>query len=226
MRPDSWRFLPVRRRRAARTQSRRQFAKSYPSFEVLESRLVLAAIQDWSIRGAGGGGALFEPSINPTNPSEIYIASDMGQIFHTTNGGALWDSIDHRQLEASDNSKVEFTVNTQILYTVDYSSGGDVVRPTKSTDGGATWTPTADPTSGGAITLLGDYNNPNRLLVSDYSELFISTDGGANFSLVFSTADSAGVHIAGAFFDANNIYVGTNQGVLVSTNGGTSFSVA
>lgn len=185
-----------------------------------------AAIQDWSIRGAGGGGALFEPSINPTNPSEIYIASDMGQIFHTTDGGALWDTIDHRQLESSDNSKVEFTINSQILYTVDYSSGGDVVRPTKSVDGGATWTPTTDPTSGGVITLLADYNNPTRLLVSDYSRLFISTDGGANFTLVFSTGDSAGLHVAGAFFDGSNIYVGTNQGVLVSSNGGASFGAA
>jgi photosystem II stability/assembly factor-like uncharacterized protein len=204
----------------------KQLARTSRAFEALEVRLVRSAIQDWTIRGAGGGGALFEPSINPTDPSEIYIASDMGQIFHTTSGGALWDTIDHRQLESSDNSKVEFTINPQILYTVDYSSGGDVVRPTKSTDGGATWTPTADPTSGGVITLLADYNNANRLLVSDYSRLFISADGGTTFTQVFSTTDSAGLHVAGAFFDGGNIYVGTNQGVLVSTNGGASFSVA
>jgi photosystem II stability/assembly factor-like uncharacterized protein len=204
----------------------KRFASLGRSFEVLETRLVRSAIQDWSIRGAGGGGALFEPSINPTNPSEVYIASDMGQIFHTTSGGALWDTIDHRQLESSDNSKVDFTINPQILYTVDYSSGGDVIRPTKSIDGGTTWTPTADPTSGGVITLLADYNNPNRLLVSDYSQLFISTDGGTTFTQVFSTNDSAGLHVAGAFFDGSSIYVGTNQGVLVSSNGGASFAMA
>jgi len=220
-------FLSAHRRPLlSKRAASKRFARSRRSFEALEARLVRAAIQDWSIRGAGGGGALFEPSINPTNPSEIYIASDMGQIFHTTDGGKLWDAIDHQQVESGDNSKVEFTINPQILYTVDYASGGDDVRPTKSTDGGTTWTPTTDPTSGGVITLLADYNNPNRLLVSDYSHLFISTNGGTTFSQVFSTSDSAGVHVAGAFFDGSNIYVGTNQGVLVSSNGGTSFSTA
>src|SRR5262245_34788596 len=92
------------RKQSAHVGSKRA-ARARRSFESLEARLVRAAIQDWSIRGAGGGGSLFEPSINPTNPSEVYIASDMGQIFHTTSGGALWDTIDHRQLESSDNSK-------------------------------------------------------------------------------------------------------------------------
>jgi photosystem II stability/assembly factor-like uncharacterized protein len=157
----------------------------------------------------------------------MYIASDMGQIFHTTNDGALWDTVDFRQVYGGHNAKVQFTVNPQILYTLDYASGGDVVQPTKSIDSGLNWTPiTADPTSGGAITLAADYNNPSRLLVSDYSHLFISTDGGATFAQRFSTADTAGLHIAGELFDGNNIYVGTNQGVLVSTNGGASFSVA
>ncbi len=195
-------------------------------FESLEPRLAFTAIQDWQIRGAGGGGALFSPSFNPTNPNDIYIASDMGQIFHTTNDGTLWDTVDFRQVYGGHNAKVQFTSNPQILYTIDYSNGGDVVQPTKSTDGGANWNPVADPTDGGAITLVADYNNPNRLIVSDYSHLFVSTDGGATFNQRFSTADGAGLHIGGAFFDGNNIYVGTNQGVLVSSNGGTSFSVA
>ncbi|MBI2826335.1 MAG: hypothetical protein HYX69_16760 [Planctomycetia bacterium] len=186
---------------------------------------MLTAIQDWSIRGAGGGGALFSPSLNPANPNEMYIASDMGQVFHTTNEGALWDTVDHRELRGSNNAKVQFTVNPQILYALDYTD--DLVRPTKSTDGGATWTPiAADPTFGEAFTLVADYNNANRLIVSDYSGLFISTDGGATFAQRFSTTDGAGVHVAGALFDGNNIYVGTNQGVLVSTNGGVSFGVA
>ena len=202
-------------------------ANAAHSFESLEQRLALTAIQDWQIRGVGGGGALFSPSINPVNSNEIYIASDMGQVFHSTNEGALWETVDHRELHGSQNSKVQFTVNPQILYGVDYASGGDVVRPTKSTDGGVNWNPiAADPTFGEVITLAADYNNPNRLLVSDYSRLFISTDGGVTFAQRFSTADGAGIHVGGALFDGNNIYVGTNQGLLVSTNGGASFSVA
>lgn len=196
-------------------------------FEHLEPRLAMAAIQDWFERGVGGGGALFSPSINPANSNEMYIASDMGQVFHTTNEGVNWQSVDFREIQGSNNSKMQYTVNPQILYSLDYSTGGDFIRPTKSTDGGATWTPlAADPTGAEAYTVVADYNNPNRLIVSDYNRIWISTDGGASFQQRFSTSNGAGAHIGGAFFDGNNIYIGTNQGLLVSTNGGASFSVA
>ena len=186
----------------------------------------MAAIQQWFERGAGGGGALFSPTINPLNSNEMYIASDMGQVFHTTNEGVNWESVDFREIQGSTNSKVQFTNNPQILYALDYSTGGDFIRPTKSTDGGATWTPlAADPTFAEAFSIVADYNNPNRIIVSDYSTIWISTNGGTSFQQRYTTGDGGGAHIAGAFFDGNNIYIGTNQGVLVSTNGGTSFSI-
>lgn len=215
----------ARRQQAPEQQSLLSLRVRRCLFEPLEARLVMAAIQEWQVRGVGGGGALFSPSINPTNPSEMYIASDMGQVFHTTSEGAAWETLDHREMHGSHSSKMQFTVNPQILYSLDYTN--DLVRPTKSIDGGANWTPLAgDPTGGEVYTLAADYNNSSRLLVSDYSRLFLSTNGGTNFTQRFSTADANGLHIAGVLFDGNNIYVGTNQGVLVSTNGGTSFSVA
>ncbi|MGE3777907.1 MAG: WD40/YVTN/BNR-like repeat-containing protein, partial [Pirellulaceae bacterium] len=202
-------------------------ARRRGALEQLEPRLAMAAIQDWQPRGAGGGGALFSPSINPSNPSEIYIASDMGQVFHTTDAGTDWDTVDHRELHGSNNARVHFTVDPALRYALDYAQGGDVVRPARSTDGGHTWTPlSADPTSGEAISLLVDYRNPQRLLISDYRRLWISTDGGATFQLRFSTSASDGLHLGGAFFDGNAIFVGTNQGVLVSTNNDGSFQVA
>ena len=156
----------------------------------------------------------------------MYIASDMGQVFHTTNEGANWESVDFREIQGSNNSKMLYTVNPQVLYSLDYSTGGDFIRPTKSIDGGATWTPiAADPTNAEAYTIVADYSNPNRIIVSDYSTIWISTNGGTSFQQRYTTSDGSGAHIAGAFFDGNNIYIGTNQGVLVSTNGGTSFSI-
>ena len=197
-------------------------------FERLEPKRLLAAIQTWQVRGAGGGGASYSPSFNPANPQEIFLASDMGQLFHTTSDGAAWDTVDFRQIYGGPNSAVEFTSNPQIDYSVDYASGGDDVAPSKSTDGGVTWSPlAADPTGGSTYTVAADYHNPNRILVSDYSQLWISTDGGADFAARFSTSDSNGLLVAGAFFDGNNIDVGTNQGLLISTDGGaTNFTVA
>ena len=125
--------------------------------------LALSAVQNWQVAGAGGGGSLYSPSINPTNPQEIYIASDMGQIFHTTTGGTAWSTVDFNQIYGGPDSQVQFTSTSQILYAIDYASGGDDVTPAKSSDGGAAWLPlAADPSDGGAITLVADYNNPNR----------------------------------------------------------------
>lgn len=173
----------------------------------------------WEPRGPGGGGALFAPSFSPHNPNEIYISCDMSEVFHSTNLGQSWELTDFRKIQGNRESKVRFTNNPSILYALDYT--GDLTRPSKSTDGGATWNRlSADPTSGESFSLFVDPNSASKLIVSDYSHLYLSTDGGATFNLKFSTSSGNGCFVAGAFFDGNNIYAGTNLGLLVSTNGG------
>jgi len=49
-------------------------------------------------RGPGGGGAFFGPSINPFNPDEMWIGSDMSDLFHSTDFGRTWDTVDFRVL--------------------------------------------------------------------------------------------------------------------------------
>ncbi|MBX7103468.1 MAG: hypothetical protein K1X57_05280 [Gemmataceae bacterium] len=193
----------------------------------LESRIVPAAPTSWSPRGSGGGGALYSPSIGWTNSSEYTIASDMSQLFRSTNAGAQWSEVNHTEIQGNHYAKVNFTNDPLIRFCLDYTvvGGLDLIRPSKSTDGGATWTPlVADPTGGGAFNLFADPQNPSRLIVSDYTTVWLSTDGGASFVQKFSTADTnTGLHLAGAFFDGSNIYVGTNKGLYVSANGGSSF---
>jgi Viral BACON domain/Putative binding domain, N-terminal len=177
----------------------------------------------WASRGPGGGGALFAPSFSPHNPNEIYLACDMSEVFHSTDLGASWETVDFRQIQGNRQSLVRFTNDPAIMYTLDYSF--DQTTPTKSTDGGATWQPIAtEPTDGGAYSLFADPNNANNLLVSDYTNLYFSSNGGASFSSKF--ADSNGCYVAGAFFDGANMYVGTSSGLLVSTNGGSTFALS
>ena len=173
----------------------------------------------WQPRGPGGGGALFAPSFSPHNPNEFYIACDMSEVFHTTNLGASWEVFDFRQIQGSRESQIRFTNNPSILYALDYT--GDLVRPSKSTNGGLTWNRLSnDPTFGEGYSLFADPNSANKLIVSDYSHLYLSIDGGNTFATKFSTSSANGCFVAGAFFDGGTIYAATNLGLLVSNNGG------
>ena len=199
-------------------------------FSILVAQTVPAAPpSQWVAKGPGGGGALFAPTFSPHNPNEIYISCDMSEVFHSVNLGASWDVVSFKQIQGGRESQVRFTSSPSILYALDYTSigGADSVTPSKSTDGGASWQRLAnDPTGGEAFTLFADGNSATKLVVSDYSRVFLSTDGGSTFAQKFSTASGNGCFVAGAFFDGSNIYLGTNLGVLVSTNGGSTFALS
>ncbi len=198
--------------------------------ELLESRELLSAVTAFEARGIGGGGAMFGPSISPFNPDEIYVASDLSSLLHTTTRGASWEVADFRQIQGGPEERISFTSDPNILYGLDSGSRNaqDVLAPVKSVDGGKTWTRlVGDPTDASAVTVLGDFTNPNRVLVTNYGTLFVSLDGGATFASKYVGADSnSGIHLAGAFFDGADIYIGTNDGLLVSHDGGESFSIA
>jgi hypothetical protein len=182
---------------------------------------------EWLSRGPGGGGALFAPSFSPHNPNEIYISCDMSELFRSTNLGQSWSMLSFRQIQGNRGSQVRFTNDPLIVYTLDYTNiaGADLVTPSKSTDGGATWQRmSADPTGGEAYSLYVDPNNANNLIVSNYSNIYFSSNGGTSFQQKFTNA--AGCYVAGAFFDGANIFVGTSAGLVFSINGGTTFTTA
>lgn len=198
--------------------------------ERLEERSMLAAPQVFEPRGAGGGGALFAPSFSPFNANDLYVASDMGQIFHTTNLGQSWETLTFLEIQGNTGANVQFTNDPNVRYSLDYTSLlSNAVTPSKSTDGGLTWTRLAgDPTGGSAVSMFADPADQNRVIVTDFRRLYFSNNGGVSFGAAkYTTSDmTAGLHIAGVFFDGTNIYVGTNKGLLVSSNGGSSFSIA
>ena len=204
--------------------------RSRVGFEPLEDRMLLAGAPiSWESRGAGGGGALFGPQINPANPADIYITSDMSQEFHTRDGGATWGPIDFHQLQTDAATTIQFTEVPGLLYARDAGALDPyTTHPAKSVDGGQTWTLLPnDPTSGDTYQVLADPANHNHLLVSSYDTLYASSDGGTTWAQAFQTTDeNVGLFIAGAFFDGQNIYVGTSKGLVVSADAGATFSVS
>jgi len=168
-------------------------------------------------RGPGGGGAFFGPSINPFNPDDLWIGSDMSDLFHSQDFGATWETVDFRTLLGGNApGRMEFTSHPLVRYALN----GDV--PSRSNDGGLTWTSIPpDPWSQSVYCLYADPLSTNRLLVSDYTTLKISTNSGGTYADCYTAPD---LLIAGAFWDGPRIYVGTRPGLVVSTNGGASFA--
>ncbi|MEO8086076.1 MAG: T9SS type A sorting domain-containing protein [Bacteroidota bacterium] len=175
-------------------------------------------------RGVGGGGALFSPSINPANEDEYFVSCDMSELFHSSDYGLNYDVVDFRKLQGGHNTKMVFTSNANIRYTIDYT--GDLAFPVKSTDGGQTWNslPGNPDVYEETFSIFADYNNPGRVIISYYGTIYLSNDGGNSFADIHDALNNgAGVIVGGVFFDGQNIYIGTNDGLLVSSNGGNTF---
>lgn len=83
----------------------------------------------WGFVGAGGGGAMFNPTVSPHNPKDAFVSCDMGGSFVTHDGGESWRMFNL-------HSMVQFYVfdpnNSNTIYT---SSLGLF----KSVDKGNTW---------------------------------------------------------------------------------------
>jgi photosystem II stability/assembly factor-like uncharacterized protein len=191
------------------------------------SAITFAQPTTWNSRGIGGGGALFSPSINPANSNEYYVACDMSELFHTTDFGQTYSQVHFSQFMGGHHSKVCYTVTPGLLYSVSYVN--DIATPVKSIDNGVSWTLlTGNPDPATDIeTIDVDYNNPTRIVISYYGEIYFSGNGGTTFTLIHSALNNgAGNVVGGTFFDNTNIYIGTNDGVLVSTNAGVTWATA
>jgi hypothetical protein len=177
----------------------------------------------WQSRGIGGGGAFFVPEISPVG-DQIYMSTDMGSVFFTSNFGASWRTIDFRVLMGGSSAQVRFTSDPLILYAI--APVAEVGVPFISRDGGATFKQLSDEDTTNLIYIQVDPNRADRLLVGNDNDLFFSGDSGASFQKVHTAADSgSGLILAGAFWDGSTIYVGTNDGILLSTNDGKSFAL-
>ncbi len=190
---------------------------------------LIAQPASWSPRGVGGGGAFFSPSINPGNNNEYYIASDMSEVFHTTDFGLSYSQLNFSQFMGGHNSKMCYTSTANLLYSISYSIASQTAIPVKSTDNGLTWTPLAgNPDSTTDVwTMNVDYTNPSRIIISTYGNIYFSNNGGTSFTSIHTCINNgAGNIVGGVFYDGLNIYIGTNDGLLISANGGTSFTVS
>lgn len=205
-------------------------------------------------RGIGGGGSLFGPSIDPSDPDTIFVVCDMSQVFYSANGGATWSTLPWGQIQGKPSSQVQFSMDGKALYMCDITVGEggkatarpkicyrkDVNQPFDL----ALWSPLdwSDVPAPGSPQVLGgtpnimfaDPTRAHHLLVCNGSRLYsvewADPQQVVNNLTPFIPAYPAGQafnpqrRLAGAFFDASLILAATDSEILHWDPAATSFS--
>ena len=83
----------------------------------------------WQVIGPGGGGALFQPTVSPTDANRVLVACDMTGAYRTDDGGRSWQN---------------FNLRGRVRWFIFDPGNKDVVYARsiglwRSTDGGQTW---------------------------------------------------------------------------------------
>ena len=152
---------------------------------------------EWGFAGAGGGGAMFNPTVSPHDPDYAYVRCDMTGAYVTYNGGESWRMFNLR-------SPVRWFVfdpgNADVIYA-------NSIALYRSNDGGKTWNILyPDPFEISSIICRGDHasevvitrdsirKNVNTLAVdpADSKKLYACITAGR--TTAFYISDDSGVH--------------------------------
>ena len=165
-------------------------------------------------------------AVDPAHPATLYAgdqahASPDGDLFKSVDGGESWERIGG---DGCSSLAVDFTRTPNVMY----ASSARWPGPTKSTDGGRTWTHIGRslPNLGWTYGLLVlDPRRPLTLYATagDFG-IFKTTTGGdpwraVNRGLVGRAIRSLAVHP----LDGRTVYAGTLGGIYRSTDGGASW---
>jgi hypothetical protein len=203
--------------------------------------------------GVSGGGRLLSATINPQNPSQLFVGCDMSGLYRTENKGVTWSLIPSSNpsstsyptstFSAASRTKVQVAgASGERLYAIrSFGRGTNRTRPAFSSDGGTTWTLIAEPSPPAAndqyYSLAADPGSTSpltqRMVVDNWKKLWFTDNGGTSWTLIRdldaeNPTGASSIRLAGAFWNSstpNTIYVGTNVGVFVSNNGGTTWSL-
>ncbi|MEO6883981.1 MAG: PKD domain-containing protein, partial [Bacteroidia bacterium] len=182
--------------------------QSYLSAQKLKpiSTLSTLSTNTWSYLGpnsepAGGGvGRVNCVTIDPTNPSNLWVGAPDGGIWNSTNGGTSWTTNTDAFTELGISDIAIDATNTQIMFAATgdkdgYYSGSAHTTSygiLKSTNGGTTWTSVYSLTiSNGDIVsrILIDPSNDQNIYAAGNFGIIKSTNGGTSWSSIYSGGD-------------------------------------
>ena len=207
-----------------------------------------SAVSNWTSIGPTqmtdvGSNTILEPSqgrvncvaVSPNDPNRILIGAASGGVWLSTDGGQNWSPrTDH--LPVLGVADIEFAPSDSSIV---YMATGDVnafatpsVGVYKSTDGGATWSPTGlvfDPLAFTILKKLAVHpTDPNVVYVVELNRLYKTTNGGANWDPI----NPGGLNNDFPMYDVklkpgnpSTVYAMSNNGAFRrSTNSGGSWN--
>lgn len=212
--------------------------------------------EDWELVGPFNvGGRVTDVEMHSSDTETIYITAASGGIWKSTDKGKSWNQIFDNPYTQSigDMAIAETDKNTLYVGTGEPNTGQgsltyDGYGIFKSTNGGASWTPSGLENAGGIGRVEVDPSNSNRVFVAAMGNLFSrnpergvyrTTDGGASWENVLFLNDSTGaidlcIHpsnpniiyagmwerVRGPY---HRTYGGPSSGLYRSTDGGDSW---
>ena len=184
---------------------------------------------DVFIEGQIGMGRTTSVAFHPTNPNIFYVGAAIGGIWKTTDGGQSYIPLGDDLPFLSISSIIVDKNNPNILYIALSDHvwyGSSAIGVYKSTNGGATWSPTPltiDISENKRIYWMeAAPNNPNRILVGTEKGLYKTEDG---FQTVIKVNNEPTTDVKFNLGNNNLVYQVTRTGkYLRSTNSGNSFT--
>jgi photosystem II stability/assembly factor-like uncharacterized protein len=163
---------------------------------------------------------------DPSSVSTLYALTFNG-IYKTTDGGTNWVLLNTGLNTPGSSNATALAItptNPSVLYGGSNGSSSVLV---KSTDGGATWSPSGTGLTLSISGLAVDPSNPSVIYAGTSFQVYKSTNGGANWAPA-----STGINFGSVFnfvFDPTNSSVvyaaaGGGGGVFKTTNGGGSWT--
>ncbi|MFN8698258.1 MAG: WD40/YVTN/BNR-like repeat-containing protein, partial [Flavobacteriales bacterium] len=176
----------------------------------------------------GGAGRVNSVRSQGNSTSILYACAPGGGLWKTTNGGISWTLMNTDYLSSIGISDMAIDPNNpNILYlaTGDGDAGDTyALGVLKSTDGGATWSPTGlswtVQQTRRTSRILIDPTNSNVLIVATSNGIWRTTDAGVNWTSVQSGNFKDLVYKPGS---TSTLYAAGNQ-FFRSTNGGVTWS--
>ncbi|HHG83793.1 MAG TPA: hypothetical protein ENJ82_03505, partial [Bacteroidetes bacterium] len=178
---------------------------------------------------SGGVGRINVVAFHPTNANIIYVGAPAGGLWRTTNAGGTWTPLTDGIAFWGVSGIVVHPTNPNIIYILTGDGDGSSSRSAgvwKSTNGGATWSPTGFSFSSANSSQVGyklliDPSNSNVLYVVMSNGLRKTTNGGSSWTTVKSGNFRDMEFKPGA---SSTIYLTGGNAIHRSTNSGSSWT--